>query len=259
MITCKICSSESDIFFLCKVLDKYNVQYYKCRCCGFVQTENPYWLKEAYRSAIASQDIGLLSRNVYYAPIVSSIIKLFFKKDASFLDYGGGYGVFVRFMRDRGFNFYRYDTYCENMFAKGYEDNDKSNYELITSFEVFEHLVDPIVEVQKMLQKSKNIFFSTELQPKGFMNEKEWWYVMPETGQHISLYSMESLKFIAKKFNLNLYSNGNSFHLLTEKNIPHFVFRLATNRYTLKILNNIIKYPDSLLMIDYHKIVSENC
>ncbi|WKL45997.1 class I SAM-dependent methyltransferase [Flavobacterium pectinovorum] len=256
MMNCKICNSESDVFFNSKILDKYDVSYYKCNCCGFVQTENPHWLDEAYSNAITSQDIGLLSRNVYYAPIVSSIIKFFFKKEANFLDYGGGYGVFVRLMRDRGFNFYRYDKYCVNMFSKGYDDDDKTNYELITAFEVFEHLVYPVEEIQNMLKKSRNIIFSTELQPKNFKNEMDWWYVMPETGQHISLYSIETLQFIAKQNKLNLYSNNSTFHLLTDKKISNFQFKIATNRYTAKIFNKIFKYPDSLLMKDYYKIVN---
>ena len=254
---CKICKSKSHEFFSTKLLYKFDVKYYKCKSCGFVQTENPYWLNEAYTSAITSQDIGLIGRNTGFAPIVSLIIKLFFSKKLNFLDYGGGYGMFVRLMRDRGFNFYRYDIYCENLFSVGFDDRPSLNYELITAFEVFEHLIDPMTEIEKMLKKSKNLFFSTELQPIDFSNEKDWWYVMPETGQHISLYTKETLQFIAKKYNLNLYSNGSTYHLLTEKNINPLLFKLATNRFAILILNKLFRYPESLLMKDYYKIVNK--
>jgi len=254
---CKICSSNSDEFFSSKVLHKFIVKYYKCKSCGFVQTENPYWLEEAYSSAITAQDIGLINRNVYYAPIVSLIIKLFYDKNSSFLDYGGGYGIFVRLMRDRGFNFYRHDIFCKNIFAVDFEDNGTANYEVITAFEVFEHLIDPMAEIENMLTKSKNIFFSTELQPTNFSNEKDWWYVMPETGQHISLFTMDSLKFIAKKYNLNLYSDGGTFHLLTEKNSSRLLFKLAINRFAVIIINKILRYPESLLMKDYYEIIDK--
>lgn len=257
MTICKICGSQSKFLFQEKILNKYDVDYYKCTECGFVQTEEPYWLNEAYSNAITSLDIGLLGRNIYYLPIVSSIIKSFFKKEASFLDYGGGYGIFVRLMRDKGFNFYRYDTYCENIFAKGHdEDSDNLKYELVTSFEVFEHLSNPIEEISKMLQKSRNIFFSTELQPEVFTQEKDWWYVAPQTGQHISFYTMDSLKYIAKKFNLNLYSNGQTFHLLTEKKISKLKFKLATNRWLIRIVNRIIKSPGSLLPSDFYNLTN---
>jgi 2-polyprenyl-3-methyl-5-hydroxy-6-metoxy-1,4-benzoquinol methylase len=258
MMICKICNSKSDVLFSSKVLHKFVVKYYKCKDCGFVQTETPYWLDEAYSSAITAQDIGLVGRNSYYAPIISLIIKLFYFKKSRFLDYGGGYGIFVRLMRDRGFSFYRYDTYCENMFAVGFDDLGGSNYELITAFEVFEHLVDPMTEIENMLKKSNNIFFSTELQPINFSGEKDWWYVMPETGQHISLYTMDALQVIAKKHNLNLYSNGKTFHLLTKKNISPLLFKLAVNRYSVKIFNKLLAYPESLLMKDYQEVVNRN-
>jgi hypothetical protein len=101
MMNCKICNSASNQFFLSKVLHKFDVKYYKCTSCGFVQTENPHWLNEAYSSAITAQDFGLVGRNSYYAPIISLIIKLFYSKKSHFLDYCGGYGIFVLLMRDR--------------------------------------------------------------------------------------------------------------------------------------------------------------
>ncbi len=256
-VFCKICNTESYELFSSKVLHKYVVKYYKCKSCGFVQTEKPYWLTEAYSSAITAQDIGLIGRNIFYAPIVSALIKMSFAKSGKFLDYGGGYGMFVRLMRDRGFNFFRFDTYCQNIFAIGFDHENQSGYELITAFEVFEHLADPLEEIETMLKKSRNIFFSTELQPRAFVNEKDWWYVMAETGQHISLYSIDALRFIANKYGLNLYTNGINFHLLTEKNIKTSIFKLITNRYSCKVINKLVSSPPSLLMPDYNKIVDE--
>jgi len=45
-MNCKICSSNSSHIFSHDVLKKYNVKYFKCENCGFIQTENPYWLEE---------------------------------------------------------------------------------------------------------------------------------------------------------------------------------------------------------------------
>lgn len=41
---CKICHHEVDKLFKEKVLNKYNIQYYKCPQCGFIQTEKEFWL-----------------------------------------------------------------------------------------------------------------------------------------------------------------------------------------------------------------------
>ena len=64
---CKICSSESKYFAAAKLLNKYDVKYFECSNCGFIQTETPYWLKDAYSEGITSSDIGLASRNIQIA------------------------------------------------------------------------------------------------------------------------------------------------------------------------------------------------
>jgi len=45
---CKICSNETYNIFSAKILNKNNIKYFYCDYCGFLQTEEPYWLKEAY-------------------------------------------------------------------------------------------------------------------------------------------------------------------------------------------------------------------
>jgi hypothetical protein len=221
--------------FTGKILNKYNISYFNCKQCGFIQTENPYWLEESYRSAIADLDIGYLSRNLIYRDFVSSFIigNKQFNPDAAFLDYGGGYGTFVRLMRDKGFDFYREDKYCENIFAKYFDVNDITTnqpFEMITCFEVFEHLTDPLAEFEKMLDYSKSVFFSTELQPHTKLKSlDDWWYFSPESGQHISFYTKKSLEIIAEKYHLNFYTNGAATHLFTDKKLD--------KKYLTKVFN----------------------
>lgn len=220
---CKICNSNTVKIFSGKILNKYKIDYFKCDKCCFVQTENPYWLNESYSSAIAHTDIGLISRNLSFQNVTSWIIRSYFDYNSKFLDYAGGYGLFVRLMRDKGFDFYRQDIYCENHFAKYFdisELNKFSKFELITAFEVFEHLVDPIKEISEIFKSSDVIFFSTELQPHYKMNSTaDWWYFAEETGQHISFYTIKSLEIIAKKMNCDLYSNDRNLHILTRKKL----------------------------------------
>ena len=150
---CKICNSESKLIFNKTVLGKYPVDYFYCRNCGFLQTEKPHWLEEAYRCAINDLDTGLLQRNIYYSKIATVILSRYFKKDAEFLDYGGGYGIFTRLMRDNGFNFFIYDPNCPNLFAKEFQFNPEINQiSLITSWECFEHFENPLVDLEKMLK-----------------------------------------------------------------------------------------------------------
>lgn len=258
---CKICNSKSTQLFSQKthVLNKYPIHYYQCSECQFIQTEEPFWLSEAYESAITSLDLGLVNRNFTFSKIVASLIASFFDRKKEYLDYGGGYGMLVRIMRDRGFHFYRYDTYCENIFAKNFDDTDtqSSTYELLTAFEVFEHLMDPVSELEKMLSLSDSIFFSTELQPTSSIHSSEdWWYFTPETGQHIALYSAKSLELLAHKFGCNFYTNNRNLHLITRKKINPLLFKLVT-KYRVSALHSVFIKQKSLLMEDFNFIKSK--
>lgn len=259
-MNCRICNRSSDRLWSEVVLRKYQVEYYKCSNCGFIQTEDPYWLDEAYASAITSIDIGLMYRNLINVPITSAIINKFANPEGKFIDYGGGYGMFTRLMRDKGFEYFRQDAYCENLFAKHFDITDLSvdeKFEMLTAFEVFEHLSNPKQELEKMLEYSNNIFFSTELVPHG-LNDKKWWYLMPETGQHISLYSQKSLIYLAKENKLNFYSNGTNLHLLTKGNIYPYYFKLLTRYKVSKLYCYLKGKRTSLLMKDYQYVKQLN-
>src|SRR5436309_15018204 len=106
---CRICTRESDFFATAVVLGKHEVQYFKCGHCGFVQTEKPFWLDEAYATAIAEIDIGPINRALVMSEKTSALVLSFFDAHAKFVDYGAGYGIFVRRMRDIGLDFYYYD------------------------------------------------------------------------------------------------------------------------------------------------------
>ena len=225
-MNCKVCQSKTKLAFTAKVLKKYEVHYFKCDNCGFMFTEEPYWLEESYKSPINVIDTGILDRNLYFGKVVSSLIFFFFNKDSSFLDYAGGYGIFTRHMRDCGYDFFWSDKYSNNLMARGFEIERSSapeTFEAITVFEVFEHLPDPLLEIEKMIAFSTNVFFSTKLLPEQIPEPNKWWYYEFNHGQHISFYSKKTLEFIAGKFNLNFYTFG-EIHLFTKRKINPVLF-----------------------------------
>lgn len=252
---CKVCGANSTACMEAQLLGEYNVVYYQCNSCQFIQTEDPYWLKKAYSSAITSLDIGLVQRNEVAAGIVQSIISRWFDPKGRFVDYGGGYGMLVRMMRDRGFDFYRYDTHCENLFANTFDaqPSEIPAYTLLTAFEVFEHLVDPKVDLALMLQYSPNLLFSTEVQPLNWIPKSDsWWYILPETGQHISLYSTKSLKLLAEQHGLNYISGQNNMHLMSERPVSSQWFNGLTNWRGSQVYNQVVRSRQpSLLDSDF--------
>jgi 2-polyprenyl-3-methyl-5-hydroxy-6-metoxy-1,4-benzoquinol methylase len=191
-------------------------------------TEKPYWLDHAYCDATCSMDVSVMRRNISMSDLVTRYICRLFNPNEKFLDFAGGHGVFVRLMRDKGFNFYWYDPYANNLFARGFEDEGDTRYELITAFEVVEHLEKPMDFFEKLFKMTSNVLFSTILIPDVQYLPTQWYYYSLETGQHISFYNMQTLRFIAKQFNRKLFSNG-QVHLLTDKNISRLHFKLLTS------------------------------
>lgn len=220
-MNCKICNNTTEKIFNAKVLYKYDVDYFQCIKCGFGQTEKPYWLEEAYISSMNLSDTGVIYRSERMSKIVTSLLWLFFNKRGSFLDYAGGFGVFTRQMRDIGFDYYWQDPYTKNEIARGFEGDLTKKYEVVTTFESFEHFENPMEEVKKILKLSDTIILTTDLIAKPALSHSKWWYYCSEHGQHIAFHSKESFKFMALKFGLN-YHNAMNVHILTKKNIGFF-------------------------------------
>ena len=240
-LDCRICSFSAPEVFSSNLLNKYIVKYFQCSKCGYVQTEPPFWLEEAYRDTINDSDTGMLMRSLWHSNIASTMIYLFFDRNGKFLDYGGGYGVFVRLMRDIGFDYYWQDKYTKNSFAQGFElsENINTQVELLTCFEAFEHFNEPIKELEKLLKVSRNILLSTEFIPEPIPHPNDWWYYGIEHGQHIGFFQKRTFEVLAKKYNLQFYTNGQNIHLLTEKKMPISTFKWLSK--FSKIITPLIK------------------
>lgn len=212
---CRCCSAQVGQVFRASILGNL-INYYDCSSCGYVQTENPYWLGKAYSSAINNCDTGIMVRNQANVGLVLATLNLLSKKRGKIIDFAGGYGILVRLLRDRGIDALWSDPYCKNLLAVGFEHTDESA-DLVTAFEAFEHFVDPVVEAEKMFSIAPNLLISTELIPTPAPAQDKWWYYGSDHGQHIGFFRYKTLQILAKRFNKHLVSNGQSYHLFTEK------------------------------------------
>lgn len=258
---CKICCSNTTFFATESIMpQKFEAQYYLCDNCEYLFIDNPHWLPISYSEAITDSDIGLVNRNSRLSIFTFAIIRLFFRDKKFFLDYAGGYGLFVRIMRNLGLNFYWEDKYAKNLFAKTFSstENNIKNYGLITAFEVLEHLENPIEELEILFKLSNNILISTELIPEQKPKPKEWSYYALEHGQHIGFFSRKTMEYISNKYGFNYYTNGSDFHLFTKKKIPAFLFKLVMRfkfslfyRYSFKIKS--LQEEDQKKILNYYK------
>jgi hypothetical protein len=204
--TCLICHSPATEIMNGDILGKYNIHYYFCKKCKCVFTEKPYWISEAYNSSIAATDTGIMLRNLEIGCNVFSIIKRYFNPNIKVVDYGGGYGILTRMLRDKGVDAYWSDKYSENLVAKGFEYDGTSKVDVMLAFEVFEHLENPMETIREIMSKSDCFIFSVATLPKfDFSTNQDWWYFTPETGQHIFFPSQETLKWIANEIGCRYY------------------------------------------------------
>jgi 2-polyprenyl-3-methyl-5-hydroxy-6-metoxy-1,4-benzoquinol methylase len=254
---CPVCFTENPARFKALLLLKYHVSFFSCDSCGFVHTEEPVWLPEAYKEAYNDEDTFVMQRNLHMAKVVPSILFSFFSPKGRFLDFAGGHGIFTRLMRDQGFDFFWQDAYAKNIFCRGFEfSEEKRPVELITAIECFEHFPRPLEEIESMLVRSTNIFFTTDLLPSPVPSPDQWYYYALTHGQHISFYSRRTLLFLAKKFGFNVCSNGFNYHLFTKKNISDARFKKAL-RPGFYFLGKIRKAIKSRTQIDHDGIVDK--
>ena len=234
------------------------MEYFQCPHCGYVQTESPFWLEEAYSRTINDVDTGLLMRSFWHRNVSSTLIYILFKHRGKFLDYGGGYGVFVRLMRDIGFDFYWQEKHTENLFAKGFEfgESDQNPFELLTCFETFEHFVEPAIELENLLNFSQNILLSTEFIPDPVPSPDEWWYYGSEHGQHIGFFQKKTFEYLSSKHCLYFYTNGQNIHLLSKKRLYKPAFKLLTkaSKYITPLIK---KRMESLTWQDFETLKLE--
>lgn len=258
-LNCPVCNGSRSVCFTAKVLEKYDVPYVYCESCGLLQATSPYWLEEAYQSAIANADTGLLDRNYRGVRRIAPLLYSLGMQNGRFLDVAGGYGVLTRLMRDIGFDFYWSDPYCTNLVARGFErERTSPPFEAVTALEVFEHVVDPLEFSRTVLSENQcsTLIFSTllfERQPPPM----DWWYYVFNTGQHISFYQARTLHVIAEYLGLYLYPTAD-LHVMSKKKLSKFGFRLITGRCSSICLGYVRRKMQSRTFSDHEAILMGN-
>jgi len=256
---CRLCSEIiSEAIFSATLLGKV-VRYFDCSICGYVQTEQPTWLKEAYAETMNDSDTGVMSRNIANTSLTLATLALMGQAKSSIVDYAGGHGFMVRLLRDVGVDAFWSDPYAKNLVAKGFEyrGKDKKNIQLVTAFEAFEHFTNPLEEMKKIFKIAPNILLSTAIIPSPAPQPLDWWYYGLEHGQHIGFYRLKTLNYLAKKFNLNFISDGISNHFFSkEKYSPHFWKLLQILAHRFRKLFSFVLGLKSKVWTDHLKIKS---
>jgi hypothetical protein len=249
---CRVCEHECEQIFASTVLNR-QVFYEECANCGYVQTEYPHWLEEAYTDVINVSDTGIMARNLSNANVVVTTALLLGIVDKRVVDAAGGMGLLVRLLRDYGVDALWHDPFCDNAVARGFEYN-REPAQLVTAGEALEHFVHPADELEKLLEIAPNVLLSTVLIPSPTPPHSSWWYYGEEHGQHVGFFREQTLQYLATQQKKYLVTDGASYHLFSDKPINKIVWlrmlrlkRIVAKFCRLKMHSKT--WPDHLAMI----------
>jgi hypothetical protein len=184
------------------------VDYHQCDVCGSLQTDPPHWLEEAYAATGTGLDVGACQRCFDLTLDVSAMLPVLdFSRDRRCLDYGAGTGLFARFMRDRGYPFFAWDRYREPHYMDRFVGSlHPGPWSLITAFEVFEHLPNPGEELTELFRSAGDVLLCSTEFWKG--QGLDWWYLVPDSGQHVFFYSEASFHLLAREHGFSFIDGG---------------------------------------------------
>jgi hypothetical protein len=200
LCSCRLCGAESRRIYVLQVLGKYDVAYFKCAMCESLQTQTPYWLDESYTHNLATLDTGAAQRNLSNLAATYLVARVFSMKDV--LDFGGGDGLLCRLLRDYRINCFVNDKYAQANYARAYVAPDFARPQIQLAFEVLEHFAEPRSDLTELFRMEPQILICST----GIFSDQgaDWWYLTPETGQHVFFYSRNALQLIANRFGYTL-------------------------------------------------------
>lgn len=193
------------------------VEYVLCDECGFCfAPELCRWTFEEFERYIYNDQYETVDpdyRKTRPQANAAMVHHLLGHARISHLDYGGGSGLLSEALRAHGWQSNTYDPFIQ----RDVRVEDLGRFDLVTAFEVFEHVpdVEKLLDQLRQLTKPDGlILFSTLLSDGEIARGKPltWWYASPRNG-HISLFSSRSLRRSLDRCGFQLASANANLHL----------------------------------------------
>lgn len=196
-----------------------SIEYVLCTRCGFsFAPEFAHWSLDQFAERIYNDQYVLVDPDYVHArPLgnAANLTEMFGGSAGAIrhLDYGSGAGALVKELGKSGWNSASYDPFVD----RDVRLEDLGQFDLITAFEVFEHVADVqqlMRNLRSLLRPGGVVFFSTLLSNGNIQlgARLTWWYASPRNG-HISLFSRNSLALLAKDGGLQFASFSPGFHV----------------------------------------------
>jgi 2-polyprenyl-3-methyl-5-hydroxy-6-metoxy-1,4-benzoquinol methylase len=241
---CYLCNNSTQIY-----LEKNGYSIYRCDSCGLLRTnlnqKYEEFLKIQYASGYFTGDPEKKAYEDYekdrayiewnLQKFLRKIIK--YKSSGRLLDVGCAMGYFVQLSQKYGFDSYGFDVSefaitvgrknIKNKLSIGSIDSiqyEKKSFDIITLFDVFEHLADPKKDIQKLLGflKDDGILVLATGNTSSFfakMNGRRWTFFNPP--QHLFFYNSSNMRLFLSKMNLKVLEQFSVNKLLSLRYIFH--------------------------------------
>jgi SAM-dependent methyltransferase len=198
------------------------VYYSLCDQCGFCfAPELQQWSLEQFSYRIYNEDYKLVDPDcVDVRPRANArwLDSLFASHvfEIRHLDYGGGNGVLSKELFAAGWDSTSYDPFFDGPLT-----DRLGRFNLVSSFEVFEHVPDVnhlIATLSSLVEQDGIVLFSTVLSDGSLARNQRlhWWYASPRNG-HISLFSRRSLALLGAKEGFELATLEPGLHAYWRK------------------------------------------
>jgi len=207
---CPLCNSVTKLYTSLRNAKNY----FRCEVCFLIAMDRNQILdidEEKKRYDFHEND---LNDNRYKNYIENKLELIFYpycdnKKNV--LDFGCGKDEPIKKILGNG-NFI-VDSYDKFYFPDKVWENKK--YDAILMIEVIEHLLNLKDEIERILNSLNGnsiLGISTEFYPVDKNEFENWWYIKDLT--HVSLFSIETFKFIANEYNLKILNYGKNWIVL---------------------------------------------
>jgi hypothetical protein len=110
-------------------------------------------------------------------------------------------------LRDYGVDARPEDRYATNTYAQGFDADQRQAPVLYTAFEVLEHYADPKNDLDMLFSCQPDSIVVTTALYEG--QGPDWWYLTPDSGQHVFFYTRRALEIVADRFDYSVDFIGN--------------------------------------------------
>lgn len=206
-----------------------DILYFRCQQCGFLFSPC-FWdfTIDDYRRFIYNDTYVLadppfdVERPLRDAATLHRLLSLT-DGNLRIIDYGGGRGSLAARMREYGFP----DCVSYDPIYGGGDPAPKGPFDVIACFEVIEHVKEQrefAQSIKKLLSSRGFMLLSTQVQPSDLRQDgAPWWYIEPRNG-HISIHTLESLKFLFWKQRLMVSQLCQDlFVICSDNGLPIFI------------------------------------